>query len=473
MFDNFFKKYPYQDYNAYNLDWLLCRMKKLNDDFDSFTISNKLKYANPINWSINKNYDPNTMVVNGNTAYISLKPVPPGVSINDTEYWLEAFTTSAYSDLYTADLNLGNRIDANLLRIQLLENGTTLPDSVKYPAKQFNDSYAVCFGDSNTIASPPSGYGNIFNRICDYLHPKNKKSYGENNATFQNDIAGHPVISDQVANANDFPANEVGFVFLMGGINDYHYGTTDATAFGAAVGNTINTIHTKFPKAIIVAAMDSGSRLPNGMMLLYQASFSRGATNNTSGAPVLVVSLADIPLSEDLFVNTNHYNSTGATVIATRVINKLFGGGTGYQIRPRRFVKHYTSGDTGPNGAYNFYVASITMIDPDKLERTDWHRIYTTTDFNPGNSSSAAEFCELPGTYQPAYYFGSDGGYMPFSLLYSTASTTEAVLLENVDRQTLTREPKIIVKNIYNKNFSGKRGYLEFTSRITMWDTGN
>ena len=86
MFGNVFRKYPYQDFNEYNLDWLLNRMKQLNDDFNSFTISNKLKYADPIFWNSAKSYDPNTMVVNGNTAYISLKPVPPGVSINDPEY---------------------------------------------------------------------------------------------------------------------------------------------------------------------------------------------------------------------------------------------------------------------------------------------------------------------------------------------------------------------------------------------------
>lgn len=466
-----FKKYPYQDYTAYNLDGLLDEMKSLEDKFEVFAHGNKLNYADPFTWDITSTYNPNTMVLSpdGTTVFISLQRVPPGVQLNDRNYWMAVFDASSYNLLQDQINGMGLIVGNHTEELSALN---ALMPQMKYPAKAFSASYAVCFGDSNTIASPPSDYGNTFNRICDYLHPKNKKTYGQNNAVFQNDISGKPVIMDQISGANDFPASEVGFVFLMGGINDYHYGNTDATAFGTAVGNTVNAIHAKFPNALIVAAMDSGSRLPNGMMLLYQASFSRGATNNTSGAPVIVVSLADIPLMETLFVNVNHYNSLGASAIASRVINKVFGGGTGYQIRPRREAKHYIASDPGPNGAYNYYAATLTTIDPDKLERHDWHRIYTETTFKPGASSSAAEFCTLPGTYQPAYYFTDNGGYMPFSLLYSTASTIETVLLENVDRQVLTKEPKITVKNIYNKDFSGKRGYLEFTSHITMWDTG-
>ena len=474
-FNGIFRKYPYMDFNEYNLDWLLEQMKSLETAFNDFAAANHLVYADPVTWDITTTYNPNTIVVKmpEEVAYISLKRVPAGTPITDTEYWSAVFDASNYNLLQDQINSLSLQLGTLNGYINDLEAGTSLPAFVKYPAMNFTNSYAVCFGDSNTLETEPSGYGNTFHRICDYIRPKNKKSYGQNSAAFQNGITGCPVIGDQIAGANDFPAAEVGLVFVMGGINDYHYGTINATAFGNAVGSTINAIHTKFPNALIVAAMDSGSRLPNGTLLLYQAAFARGAANNTSGAPVVVVSLADIPLQESLFVNTNHYNGLGASAIATRVINKVFGGGTGYQIAaPRRTVKHYTSGDTGENGAYNFYVATVTTIDPDTLIRRDWHRICTETTFNAGGSSSAAEFCKLPGTYQPAYYFGDNGTFAPMTLLRNTGSKDIVMKLENVYRDTPTKEPYFTVKNIYDETLTNYRGYMEFETIITMWDTG-
>ena len=62
-------------------------VEKLNEVID-FTKINSIKYANPLQWDITEQYESNTVVVdkNGN-AYLSVQPVPAGISINRTDYW--------------------------------------------------------------------------------------------------------------------------------------------------------------------------------------------------------------------------------------------------------------------------------------------------------------------------------------------------------------------------------------------------
>lgn len=80
--------YPYTESGALNMDWLLDTILKMETVMDQFVSMNAIKYANPILWDITSQYEKNTIVVdkNGN-AYLSVQPVPAGVSLERTEYW--------------------------------------------------------------------------------------------------------------------------------------------------------------------------------------------------------------------------------------------------------------------------------------------------------------------------------------------------------------------------------------------------
>ena len=91
-----FKKYPYQDYNAFNLDYLINEMKRLELDYKAFVESNIIKYHDPIAWSITEQYEANTIVSNGTDVYLSKQPVPAGVSITNTDYWFKVGDLSTY-----------------------------------------------------------------------------------------------------------------------------------------------------------------------------------------------------------------------------------------------------------------------------------------------------------------------------------------------------------------------------------------
>lgn len=80
--------FPYTESGALNMDWLLDAMRKAIDKVDNFVSINTIKYADPIQWNIESQYEKNTVVVDrdGN-AWLSVQPVPAGVSLDRTEYW--------------------------------------------------------------------------------------------------------------------------------------------------------------------------------------------------------------------------------------------------------------------------------------------------------------------------------------------------------------------------------------------------
>lgn len=90
---SFFEQFPYTNFHELNLDWIIRTLKELDGSLTDFVKLNTIKYANPIEHDITRSYETNTVVVDSHSgnAYISVKPVPNGVSIDNTEYWTEIF----------------------------------------------------------------------------------------------------------------------------------------------------------------------------------------------------------------------------------------------------------------------------------------------------------------------------------------------------------------------------------------------
>lgn len=104
-------KYPNQNDEILNLDWILSTIDNLVNEVANFVTLNTIKYADPIQWNITTQYEKNTVVIDpiSGSAYISTKPVPAGVGLNNTDYWNIIFTL----DVISANKNITLRDDAN------------------------------------------------------------------------------------------------------------------------------------------------------------------------------------------------------------------------------------------------------------------------------------------------------------------------------------------------------------------------
>lgn len=81
-------KAPYTNFHDLNLDWIIDKLNDFSDQLTNFVSLATIKYADPIQWDITSQYEANTVVVDSQgNAYLSVQPVPSGVSLDRTEYW--------------------------------------------------------------------------------------------------------------------------------------------------------------------------------------------------------------------------------------------------------------------------------------------------------------------------------------------------------------------------------------------------
>ena len=79
---------PYTNFHDLNLDWIMDELNEFNAKLTNFVSLATIKYANPIQWDITSQYEANTVVVDSSgNAYLSVKPVPSGVSLDRAEFW--------------------------------------------------------------------------------------------------------------------------------------------------------------------------------------------------------------------------------------------------------------------------------------------------------------------------------------------------------------------------------------------------
>ena len=79
---------PYTNFHDLNLDWIIEVLNEFNTKLTNFVSLATIKYANPLQWDITSQYEANTVVVDSHgNAYLSVRPVPSGVSLDRTEFW--------------------------------------------------------------------------------------------------------------------------------------------------------------------------------------------------------------------------------------------------------------------------------------------------------------------------------------------------------------------------------------------------
>ena len=135
----FGEEFPYTNFHDLNLDWILRMIKTLNTKFDE-AISAKIKFADPVEWDITKQYEQLTIVLYDNKAYLSMKPVPSGVDISNSEYWQMIFDMSElYAMIDALQQDVEDQIEQQNDKI---DNETIKNNSVKH-VLWLGDSYST------------------------------------------------------------------------------------------------------------------------------------------------------------------------------------------------------------------------------------------------------------------------------------------------------------------------------------------
>ncbi len=107
-----FDQFPYTNLHELNLSWLLRAMRELDEIVETFVHSETLTFSDPIEWNITTQYSKNTIVLdtNGN-AFLSKQPVPTGIQLSNTNYWLKIFDFINYQNVF--DRNITFNVELN------------------------------------------------------------------------------------------------------------------------------------------------------------------------------------------------------------------------------------------------------------------------------------------------------------------------------------------------------------------------
>lgn len=105
----FINQFPYMDAHELNLDWVIHKIKTLEIDMKEFKGINDIKYDGV--WDITKQYEAWTVVNFNKEAYMSIKPVPSGVDITNSDYWVYVSEFKIDMSLSGTSLNpVANRV---------------------------------------------------------------------------------------------------------------------------------------------------------------------------------------------------------------------------------------------------------------------------------------------------------------------------------------------------------------------------
>lgn len=135
-----FHKYPGTNFHEQNIDWLMEELKNTANEMKEFEIVNELYYAGA--WDITKQYKRYSVVVDNNLGYMSIKDVPAGIQLTNTDYWVQV------SDFAPQLANLGSRVT-------VLESDVSSLKSMKNRKVLWvGDSYGNGWDGNTTVTDP-------------------------------------------------------------------------------------------------------------------------------------------------------------------------------------------------------------------------------------------------------------------------------------------------------------------------------
>ena len=391
----FCNKYPHTDFHELNLDWILAEIMKLHHDYDEFKAINTI--TNDGAWDITKQYQAWTVVSDNNIGYISLKPVPAGVAITNTEYW----GVIADYDILITDLS--NRISTLEGQMATLNN-TTIPvinlelaDHEERLSLLDHRKY-IFIGDSYAVRTD-----NWVDELVTMLGLSASDYYTSAAASYG--FRGDPnVPHTQFINLLDAldsvidDKDEITDIVVAGGIND-NYSPYDAGTL-IAYGDAF--------------CADALTKYQNAKIHIAFIGYSKNVTY-LENFPQTIRNYMEIAENENcVFVdnvwNAFHYvpwldddvhpNASGMKAIANMLKNHLLGAGNGNGI-PSQVPVNVTITPSGILSGYNKYTGTIAneLFDGKDVTLTILTFVVGTTGFSHTFDETLYELATITGGY--------------------------------------------------------------------------
>lgn len=108
----------------YDIGWLVDKILSFETELNTAIDLKTIHYADPIQWDITTQYSPNTVVVDPKTgtAYMSKVPVPAGILLTNTDYWVVIFNYQRIYDKIMSGVAFNDKDNLNATKDLLVND---------------------------------------------------------------------------------------------------------------------------------------------------------------------------------------------------------------------------------------------------------------------------------------------------------------------------------------------------------------
>lgn len=276
-------------------------------------------FANPLEWSDTREYEPLTIVTYQGNSYTSMQYVPTSISIADTAYWALTGNFNAQVEAYRAEVRaFDDRINANAAAISanaaaIDANTAAISANTAAIAQEKTDrttNVMLAFGDSygvDTISQGPVWCEITANKLqATELH-----NYCVGGATFNTTKEKNFFVQVDKAISEIKNPEYVKYVGIVGGTND------GSNTIADAIVSLVAKINSAFPNAVIGIGLNASKQ----DILSYGAKQKRIAALNLNGnfdTPVFIDSVVYTQLANGCMMDDNiHPTAKGSNRIGT------------------------------------------------------------------------------------------------------------------------------------------------------------
>lgn len=285
-------------------------------------------FADPLQWSNTRTYEPLTIVVNQGNSYTSRQFVPTGIDISNEDFWALTGNYNAQVEQYRQEvLAFDGRITKNANDIAKNANDIAAVKTVVDNLESHVGTEFIVIGDSWSDTDPSTTTYIKWPITFQKYTRMNIHNYARNGASVVGSTPDPGKSGNFLGQVNkaindtSFDHSKVELIVIMGGVNDYRSGRTFSDVAEAWSGH-IASLTAAFPKARIVSFLN------------YQIFLSRDEWNWTNLAKRIIRERSGCPVhsmigwvSGSQFIEDKvHPNDAGYRQLCSNMIACCFGG---------------------------------------------------------------------------------------------------------------------------------------------------